>query len=733
MTTATDVYALGVLLYLLLTGRHPTAQPAATQVDRLRAVVEAEPVRPSDATTRSGDSDAAAIANARASTPEKLARALRGDLDNIVAKALKKSPDERYQTAAAFADDIERQLGGRPVIAVPDSASYRVSKFVRRHRFPIGIAAVIAVALAGTAAIAVWQASQAREQARQAELQAVRAAAVQSFMSDVFLASTYGQPDPQKAQNTTARELLLAGAQRIESSLEHAPEAKADVLRTLGGLMTEFGLDDTAVALHRSRVSILRTLHGERDVRVADGLVELAGAMTQSAAINDRDAVIDEAQRILDALNDSQSLSRANLHLQRAVLLQYRDWQTSAVHAKQAAALFKLHNATAKRAEALSLEADAEFESGNAEGAERSYQECLELTRSLPVGPNHRLLPVVQMRLAEVLGYRLKIAEADRNFREAIESAETIYGRDHDIYIENIFNYGNFLLANSQGSKAIPLLRQAVETTRRTKGEDETFLNPKVLSVLGVALVDQGLAADGEPFLARAVALKKAAGRNNLALAAYLHMAARAPTEAGNIELANARLEEAGAIIAQHEPEAGRDLLKRNQVERARVSLRANRGSEADEWLQRAGYKEAVDPPTDRHQLAARLLMAEVHLSTGNFEAARLAAQQVRTAIDQLGLGEAASRERARLDIIDGRLQLKTDVAAATVFLRRALSERLKILDPKSPLVAEAMIYLAAARRAAGDTAEAKQLLQAAREVLGAHAGVAPQFAALLR
>ena len=91
----------------------------------------------------------------------------------------------------------------------------------------------------------------------------------------------------------------------------------------------------------------------------------------------------------------------------------------------------------------------------------------------------------------------------------------------------------------------------------------------------------------------------------------------------------------------------------------------------------------------------------------GNYEAARLAAQQVRTAIDQLGLGAAASREIARLDIIDGRLQLKTDLAAATVFLRRALSERLKMLDPKSPLMAEAMIYLAAARRAAGDTAEA--------------------------
>ena len=208
VTTATDVYALGVLLYLLLTGRHPTAQPAATQVDRLRAVVEAEPTRPSDATTRVKDTDLAVIATARATTPHKLARALRGDLDNILAKALKKSPAERYQTAAAFADDIERQLSGRPVIACPDSAGYRVSKFVRRHR----------LRAAAPQRQSPWHSSAARrlrggrqrsrtEQARQAQLQATRAAGRDAEPPDRRVSCEHLPPaGREKAQSARPRE-----------------------------------------------------------------------------------------------------------------------------------------------------------------------------------------------------------------------------------------------------------------------------------------------------------------------------------------------------------------------------------------------------------------------------------------------------------------------------------------------------------------------------------------------
>ncbi len=150
VTTATDVYALGVLLYVLLTGHHPAGASMRSTADLVKAIVETEPDRMSRVVTAGEDVPGAnAAATSRASTPDKLQRLLRGDLDTIVAKALKKNPQERYASVTAFADDLNRYLTHEPVSAQPDTIAYRARKFLRRQWMPVTALTLVILALSG--------------------------------------------------------------------------------------------------------------------------------------------------------------------------------------------------------------------------------------------------------------------------------------------------------------------------------------------------------------------------------------------------------------------------------------------------------------------------------------------------------------------------------------------------------------------------------------------------------
>lgn len=692
VTIATDVYALGVLLYFLLSGKHPTGQPGDTAEERANGILNNEPAR-------LNHSD---------------------DVDAIVAKALQKAPADRYKSADALAQDIERYLDDLPVLAHPDHAWYRTRKFVKRHALGVAATSAMAVSIVGGAGIALWQANAAQIEARKAQ-------AVQSFLTDVFLVNTYEQPDPLKAQGTTARELLISGTQRIQSSLADAPEAKVEVLRTLGGLLLEFGLYDEAVALERERIELLRRLHGISDVRVAAGLLTLAEAMEQSSSIDDRDGVLTEVQGIVARAGKVEPSLQAELSFQLAKVEAYRDWNRSAEHARQAVALFRQHGPQSRLAEALALEAGAADEMRELETAERAYQDSLIVARGLKEGQN-QVLPIVQMRLAGVQGERLKIDAADANFREAIAASERLYGPEHDIHLDNIYNYGTFLARNARSSEALVFLRQAAETHLRVRGENETFNGPKYLSLLGVVLVDHGRAAEGASYLTKAIELKRAGGRNNLSLAAFLHLAARGPVEIGDPQTSLARLDEARDIIASHDPESGRDLLHRNQIERARLALRSNRAAEAVQ-IMRKELGDPQDVPQSRNDLGDRLLFAETQAHSGDLQAAAHTTQLIRSAIDELGLARAAEREIARLDVVDAKVQLsKSDLAGATESLQRAVATRQKLMDPMSPLLAEAQFELARVRQLGGSREAAARLLREAHKVLAANPAVAPQF-----
>ena len=236
VTTATDVYALGVLLYVLLGGQHPTSTDTQTPVQRLQAAVDAEPARLSDAVLHGATVppvELGEIALRRAATPLKLAHSLRGDLDNIVAKALKKNPLERYATAAAMADDLRRYLNHEPVSARADSLRYRAGKFIRRHRLGVAASCAVAFALLAGSAGTLWQAQRAERQALHAQEERDRALreltyaeAANEFMNFLL---TLGSGKP-----FSTAELLARAERQVVKQFAADPVLRARLQLTIG-------------------------------------------------------------------------------------------------------------------------------------------------------------------------------------------------------------------------------------------------------------------------------------------------------------------------------------------------------------------------------------------------------------------------------------------------------------------------------------------------------------------
>jgi len=285
ITTATDVYSLGALLYLLLAGRFPYRLEATRSGALERAVVEQDPERPSHAVgrmpagPRPTPSDLVGedgptvdqLSEARGLRPHQLRRKLRGDLDNIVLMALRKEPERRYASVGLLSEDLRRYRENEPVAARADTLRYRARKFVARHTVGVGVAAaVLTVILVLTATLSVQAVRLARQRD---EIQAERdkALAVSGFLEEVFAVS---DPDQARGETVTAREILDKGATRLTETLAGQPETQAALALAIGRAYMNLGLNDRAAPLLAQSLAQRERLRGPTDLDVADSLLQ---------------------------------------------------------------------------------------------------------------------------------------------------------------------------------------------------------------------------------------------------------------------------------------------------------------------------------------------------------------------------------------------------------------------------------------------------------------------------
>ncbi len=456
ISVATDIHALGVMLYELLTGEHPFRRAGQTTEELTAAICDQEPVRPS------------MRENAARRGPGLSARQLRGDLDAIVTQAMAKRPEQRYASVEALAEDLARHRARLPVRARRLSIKYRTSRFVFRHRWGLAaVTAVIAALLVGLvlaawqAGLAVREAERAREQAERAEAESARARRTLTFMTDLFRAG-----DPRQGQPVESIEALLtAGSQQAQTELSEDPLLQGLVLRHLAEVHMNRAENEQALQLARIAISRLEPLETNDRSALADAYWIVGQSLYALDARAEAQSPLRRAVDLYQAQGNDDLADRAFSTLAGA-LRHNQDYAEAVARqqellARVARRLGPGHPETIGHRHALAV---FSIDLGDYALAERELRTVIQALESSETESDVELSASL-LTLASLLDRVGRGGEAGPMFDRAISLREELFGPDSDPVASALFSKSLFLLGQQEPAEAEQLLNRVVSST----------------------------------------------------------------------------------------------------------------------------------------------------------------------------------------------------------------------------------------------------------------------------